>query len=93
MNADDKRANIPEGCDRLFAACVESRDLDSLIGLYEPNASLVRRDHTVAAGHAEIRQVLQRLVTERTELRMSIVRIVASGDLAMLYNDWVMRML
>ena len=93
MNADDKRANIPENCDRLFAACVESRDLDSLIGLYEPNASLVRRDHTVAGGHAEIRQVLQRLVTQRTELRMSIVRIVASGDLAMLYNDWVMRML
>jgi ketosteroid isomerase-like protein len=43
----------------------------------------------VARGHAEIRQVFERLLA--MQAKTEIVKVVRSGeDLAMVYNDWRM---
>jgi uncharacterized protein (TIGR02246 family) len=84
-------ARTPEDCDRLFAVCVEAADLDGLSALYEPGARLLQRDGSVATGRAEIRQALHALTTGSTEIRIHIVRVVAGDDLAVLYNNWVIR--
>ncbi|MGH7374094.1 MAG: YybH family protein [Candidatus Rokuibacteriota bacterium] len=81
----------PEACDRLFVEHVNAGDLDALMSLYEPTCSLVRRDGGLARGHAEIREVLDRLIAMRARMSTEIVKVVPAGDdLAMVYNDWHM---
>jgi len=84
-----KSATSPEECDRLFVEHVNAGDLDALLSLYEPTCSMVRRDGGLARGHAEIREVLDRLIAMRARMSTEIVKVVAAGDdLAMVYNDW-----
>ena len=86
-----KSATSPEACDRLFGEHVNAGDLDALLALYEPNCSFVRRDGSVARGHAEIRLVFERLLAMHARMSTEIVKVVQSGDdLAMVYNDWHM---
>jgi len=81
----------PEACDRLFVEHFNAGDLDALLSLYEPACSLVRRDGSLARGHAEIREVLGRLIAVSAPMRSDIVKVVPGGhDLAMVYNDWRM---
>jgi uncharacterized protein (TIGR02246 family) len=84
-------ATSPEACDRLFGEHVNAGDLEALLALYDPGCSFVRRDGSVALGHAEIRVVLERLLAIHARMSTEIVKVVQSGDeLAMIYNDWHM---
>jgi uncharacterized protein (TIGR02246 family) len=83
-------ARDPEECDRLFGECLNAGDLDGLLTLYEPECRLVRRDGTVATGHAEIREVLGRLVALRPAFQTRVVSVVAREDLAVMYSDWTL---
>ena len=84
-------ARTPEKCDRLFGEHVNAGDLEALVALYEPGCSLVRRDGSVAHGHAEIRAVLSRLIAMQARMSTEIVKVVRAGDeLALVYNDWHM---
>jgi uncharacterized protein (TIGR02246 family) len=83
-------ARDPEECDRLFGECFNTGDLDGLLALYEPGCRLVRRDGTVATGHAEIREVLGRLVALRPAFQTRVVSVVAREDVAVVYSDWTM---
>jgi uncharacterized protein (TIGR02246 family) len=86
-----RSATSPAACDRLFGEHVNAGDLTALMSLYEPGCSLVRRDGSVARGHAEIRQVFERLLALHAKMSTEIVKVVQSGeDLAMVYNDWHM---
>ena len=79
----------PEACHHLFVEHFNAGDLDALLSLYEPACSLVRRDGSLARGHAEIREVLGRLIAVSARMRSEIVKVVPGGhDLAMVYNDW-----
>jgi uncharacterized protein (TIGR02246 family) len=81
----------PEACDHLFVEHVNAGDLDALLSLYEPACSLVRRDGSLARGHAGIREVLEPLITRSARMTTAIVKVVPAGnDLAMVYNDWHM---
>ena len=81
----------PESCDHLFVEHVNAGDLDALVSLYEPTCNLVRRDGSLARGHAEIREVLGRLLAVSARMRSEIVKVVPGGsDLTMVYNDWHM---
>jgi uncharacterized protein (TIGR02246 family) len=85
------RAQTPEQCDELFGTCVNSRDLDNLVALYEPRASLGNEDGTVAHGTAAIRETMRGIFAAFPEVKitMNVVRVVHAGDdLAVLYNDW-----
>ncbi|SRR6266545_4117373 len=86
-----RSATSPEACDRLFGEHVNAGDLVALMSLYEPGCSFVRRDGSVARGHAEIRPVFERLLATQAKMSTEIVKVVQSGeDLVMVYNDWHM---
>jgi uncharacterized protein (TIGR02246 family) len=81
----------PEQCDALFGTYINSRDLENLVALYEPQASLENEDGTAAQGSAAIRETMQGIFAAFPELKitMNVVRVVRAGDdLAVLYNDW-----
>jgi len=54
-------AQTPEQCDELFGMCVNARDPDNLVALYEAQATLMNEDQTVVTGSAAIREALKGL--------------------------------
>jgi uncharacterized protein (TIGR02246 family) len=85
-------AQTPEQCDELFGQYVNAHDLDKLTGLYEGQATLVNEDGTVAAGAAAIREAFKGYFDALPEgkINMNVVKIIKTGNLAIVYNDWNM---
>jgi uncharacterized protein (TIGR02246 family) len=84
-------ARTPEECDALFARYVNAGDVDAVVALYEPGASLVQQDRGTASGHGAIREALAGFAEMQPTLRMNVKQVVRAGeDLAVLYNDWTM---
>lgn len=84
-------AHTPEECDALFARHVNAGELDAVVALYEPRASLVQQDRSAASGHGAIREALAGFVAMHPTLHMNVKQVVRAGDdLAVLYNDWSM---
>jgi uncharacterized protein (TIGR02246 family) len=85
-------ARTPEDCDRLFAEYVNAGDLDALIELYEPRASLIQQDGTAVTGHAAIRAALGELLGANPRIQMKTAKLAKSGgdDLAILYSEWAL---
>jgi uncharacterized protein (TIGR02246 family) len=84
-------AKTPEECNALFGQYANAGDLDALVTLYEPEASLVKQDRSVTTGHAGIREALGPLVEMRPTIRLTVAKVVRTGpDLAMLYDDWAL---
>jgi ketosteroid isomerase-like protein len=67
-------------------------DVDALIGLYEPDARMVRDDGSVAVGLDEIRAVWADLVALGGRVRMVTRYAVESGDIALLSNEWTLEL-
>ncbi len=82
-------ARTPEECDALFERHLNAGEVEALLALYEPGATLVPNPGETAVGHAAIREVLAGFVAAKAQLHMQVTRVYRSGDdLAMLYNDW-----
>jgi uncharacterized protein (TIGR02246 family) len=83
------KARTPEEVDRLFEARVNAGDLDGLVALYEPDATLATEDAGNVIGHAAIRAYLQTLVGVKTRMDMGTYRVIPAGDgLAVVHHDW-----
>lgn len=82
-------AKTPEECDELFARHIGVGDVDAVVGLYEPQATLVLEGGAVASGTDAIRSAIATFATMKPRLTMKVTRVVRAGDdLAVLYNDW-----
>jgi uncharacterized protein (TIGR02246 family) len=82
-------AHTPQECDELFGRHLNAGDLDALAALYEPQASLVGQDGTVAQGSTAIREGLAGFIAMQPRITMNVTKVVRAGDdLAILYNDW-----
>ena len=84
-------ARTAEECDQLFEQHINAGNLDQLVALYEPQASLVQQDGKAARGTAAIRESLAGFVAMKPKLTMNVTKVVRAGDdLAVLYNNWTM---
>ena len=84
------KARMPEDCDRLFGELVNAGNLDALVDLYEPDASLLQQDGSAAVGHAAIRAALGELLGSNPRIQMKTARMGqgGAGDIAVLYSEW-----
>ncbi len=84
-------AHTPEACEQLFAHYLNAGNVDNLLALYEPQASHVRSDGSVAHGKDAIRLVLDEFVAMQPTLHVRLKKTVGAGDdLAVLYDDWTL---
>jgi uncharacterized protein (TIGR02246 family) len=82
-------ARAPEECDALFEKHINAGDLDALVALYEPGATLVAAPGENTVGHAAIREVLGGWIAAKAQMRLVVGKVLRAGDdLAALYNDW-----
>jgi uncharacterized protein (TIGR02246 family) len=82
-----------EDCDHLFERHLNAGNVDALIGLYEPGATLVNQDGSLATGPTAIRAALAGFLEGKPNIRMHIAKTVPAGDgLVLVYNDWTLSM-
>ncbi len=82
-------ARAPEDVDRLFGERLNAGDVDGVVALYEPTATLVRQDRSAATGSAAIREEFARLAAMRPHITLDVFRVLSGGsDVAVVYDDW-----
>jgi uncharacterized protein (TIGR02246 family) len=82
-------AKQPEDVNRLFGERVNAGDLDGVVALYEPHATLVTQDAGVVAGRDAIRAYFEGMIALRATIDMGTSRVVPAGeDLAVTHHEW-----
>ena len=69
-------------------AGVNEGDLDALMALYAPDASLVLPDGTTVTGHEAIREQYAGLIEMGGRMTVRSRYAIEAGDLAVLSNEW-----
>jgi ketosteroid isomerase-like protein len=67
---------------------VNTGDVDALVALYEPDATLLGEDGSELCGHAAIREGWAAVVAFGGRMEMTTLSAVEVGDLALLSNRW-----
>jgi ketosteroid isomerase-like protein len=81
-------AKTPEDADRLFAERVNAGNVDGVLALYEPGATLVMPEGDLT-GHAAFRESMQQMIAAQLRVQLTVTKVVCvEEDLAVLYNDW-----
>jgi uncharacterized protein (TIGR02246 family) len=81
----------PEDIHKLFAEASSTGDLNALIALYEPDATVIAETGERIEGVESIRQYLEQFLTMRPTMAMKGSRIHRKGDLALLSSHWTAR--
>ena len=84
-------AKTPADLHKLFVETFNKADLDSLVSLYEPNATLAPLGSEPVRGHAAIRDVLSGFLAGQSQMKLEVERILIADDVALLFSDWTLR--
>jgi len=84
-------ASTPEEIYQLFSEYFAAADLDSLITLYEPNATLVPQPGVVVSGHAAIREAFAAFLALKGEFNLQAPTVFQAGDVALLFARWTLK--
>jgi uncharacterized protein (TIGR02246 family) len=67
-----------------FFEAFNRADLEALIALYEPTATMVPQPGQMAEGHTAIREALNRFLATKPSLALEKKSLVVAGDIALL---------
>jgi uncharacterized protein (TIGR02246 family) len=83
-----KMTGTPEDVIRGFAECLNRRDVDAALELYEPEATFVPEPGTTVTGTERIREALERFAALKPTLTGEIQAVREGGDVALVLNRW-----
>ena len=78
----------PDDLHKAFATAFNSGNVEAVLALYEPEASLVPQPGTVTQGRASIRQALQQFLAVRGTMRIETVYVMNQGSIALTRGQW-----
>jgi uncharacterized protein (TIGR02246 family) len=81
-------ATEPEQIHRLFEQAFNAGDLEGLMALYEPEATLVPQPGAVAEGSPAIRESLRWFLDRKGRITLDTKLVLRVGNLAYLSNRW-----
>jgi uncharacterized protein (TIGR02246 family) len=82
------RAMTPDEIDTLFAQALNAGDLEGLVALYEPQASLMPMPGSVVCGTAAIRDALAGFLAAEPSITLTARTLAQSGDVALVTAQW-----
>lgn len=85
-------ARTPEDVDRLFAESLNAGNLDALMALYEPQASLTASPGKTVKGHTAIREALAGFIAAKPRMTLTARVVSQSDDLALVTAQWQLAM-
>ena len=83
-------ANRPEEIHAAFTTAFNDGNLEALIALYEPEASIAPAPGEVVTGTAAIRSVLAGFLALKGRMAITTTRVVAAEDVALLHGTWTL---
>jgi len=81
-------ARSPEELGRLFATAVNAGNLEAILDLYEPGASLASAPGRMATGAAAIRRVVTGQLAGKPKITVSPKLLAQSGEIALVAASW-----
>ena len=81
-------AHSPEEVHELFTTLFSAGDLDALLSLYEPGATMLPNPGPAVSGHDGIRAVLLAFLALKPKFEMHLKKVVKTDDLALLFSAW-----
>jgi uncharacterized protein (TIGR02246 family) len=83
-------ARNPEELDRLFSEALNAGNLDALVALYEPQATLMPEPGHVVTGTQAIREALSAFVALKPTLTLEVKTLAQTGDIALTSAKWAL---
>jgi uncharacterized protein (TIGR02246 family) len=81
-------ARTPEDWPYDFARSLNAGDLEAVVALYEPGASVVLGPGETVVGHDGVRRMVGSMIETQTQMQCRVAAVVTVGDVALVYNDW-----
>ena len=85
-------ARNPEDLDRLFAGALNTGNIEELMELYEPQASLMPSPGKVVTGSDAIREALRGFLDGKPKMSLSPRVVAKTADLALTTSKWELTM-
>ena len=83
-------AHTPEELDELFTQAVNAGDIEAVIKLYEPAASLTMQPGQVVSGAKAIREALSGFVAMKPRMTLEARTLAEAGGIALTTSKWVL---
>jgi uncharacterized protein (TIGR02246 family) len=80
-------ARTPEELPRLFAEAFSNHDLEAIMELYEPEATLIPQPGHVVTGTEAIREALSQFLALKPKFVSEPRQAFQAGDIALLFSD------
>jgi ketosteroid isomerase-like protein len=84
-------AHSPEEVHTLFAQYFSAGDLDAIMSLYEPEATLVPEPGVTVSGQQAIREALGGFLAIKGEFNLQHRQTFRTNDIALLFSDWTLK--
>ncbi|MSQ07549.1 MAG: DUF4440 domain-containing protein [Dehalococcoidia bacterium] len=81
-------ARSPEELGRLFAAAMNSNNLEAIMALYESGASMASAPGRVVTGAAAIRRVVSEHLASKPKITVTPKLLAQAGDIALVATAW-----
>jgi len=85
-------ARNPEDLDRLFAGALNTGNIEELMAIYEPQASLMASPGKIVAGSDAIREALRGFLEGKPTMSLSPHVVAKTADLALTTSKWELTM-
>jgi uncharacterized protein (TIGR02246 family) len=83
-------ARTPEEVHQRWLKAINDEDIDELMRLYEPEATVVFGPGNIATGEAAIREGIEQLLSLRPRFELQVAQVLWADDLALLLSPWSM---
>ena len=83
-------ARAPEELHRLFAEALNAHDLEALMALFEPEATLIPQPGQVVTGTEAIREALSGFLALKPRFDLEFKKAFQAGDIALLFSNWTL---
>jgi uncharacterized protein (TIGR02246 family) len=80
----------PRQLHQVWEKAFNDDDIDTLVALYEPDATVIPQPGNPVTGHAAIREALGYFLALEGQFRLRTVAVVESGDVAVAFGEWTL---
>ena len=71
--------------------CMNNKDLDAFVSLYEPEASFIDVSGENFNGTEKIREKIKEFMDMNGKLESTVRRIIPAGNIILAYSDWTFK--
>lgn len=83
-------AHTPEEVHRLWAEAFSAHDLEAVLALYEPDATLIPQPGQIVTGSEAIREALSGMLALEPKFDLEFKKSFQADDIALLFSDWTL---